>query len=144
MEAGLDYLRKQSEAPVFVVGFCMGGSFTLLTGANPAFGFAGLVPFYAGLTRNVGGKGSALDNAEHVAYPVMGFFGGADTGILESDIQRLDEKLDKAGIEHNLIIYPGAPHSFFDRRAAEFAEASRDAWQHALDFIATRSRNRVT
>jgi carboxymethylenebutenolidase len=140
VQAGLDHLRQQSEAPVFVVGFCMGGSLTLLTGANPAFGFAGLVPFYAGLTRNVGGTGSALDNAEHVIYPVLGFFGGADAGILESDIQRLDEKLDKAGIEHNLIVYPGAPHSFFDRRATEFAEASRDAWQHALDFIAARSR----
>lgn len=32
--------------------------------------------------------------------------------------------------------YPGAPHSFFDRKQEEFAEASTDAWTRTLDFLA--------
>ena len=98
------------------------------------------MPFYAGLTRDRGGRGSVLQNAEHVTYPVLGLFGGADTGIPESDINQLDEKLDAAGVEHHLITYPGAPHSFFDRRASEFAEASDDAWRRVLEFIATHKQ----
>ena len=142
VQAALDYLRGKSGAdtPTFVVGFCMGGSLALLTGTNPAFGFAGLIPFYAGLSRDRGGKGSVLDNAEHVLYPVMALFGGADAGIPEAEVKQLDEKLDKAGVEHEIAVYPGAPHSFFDRQATEFADASADAWQRVLDFIAAHKR----
>jgi carboxymethylenebutenolidase len=34
-----------------------------------------------------------------------------------------------------VVIYPGAPHSFFDRRATDYADASADAWQRVLGFI---------
>ncbi len=138
VQAALDYLRgrAESEPKVFVIGFCMGGSLTFLTGTNPSFKFSGLIPFYAGVTRSFGGKRTILDNAEKVVYPVMGFFGGADQSIPESAVKELDDKLDSAGVPHTLIIYPGAPHSFFDRRAADYADASADAWRHALDFIA--------
>jgi carboxymethylenebutenolidase len=33
-------------------------------------------------------------------------------------------------------VYPGAPHSFFDRKQEEFADASEDAWRRTLDFVA--------
>ena len=38
-------------------------------------------------------------------------------------------------MEHRSITYPDAPHSFFDRKATEFANASEDAWRQMLDFI---------
>jgi carboxymethylenebutenolidase len=37
------------------------------------------------------------------------------------------------------VIYPGTPHSFFDRRLAEFADASADAWARVRGFIAAHS-----
>ena len=46
-----------------------------------------------------------------------------------------DEALDTAGVEHEVVIYDGAPHSFFDRKQEEFAEASEDAWRRTLAFI---------
>ncbi len=140
VHAALEHLHQmpKPDAPVFVVGFCMGGSYTLLTGTDKAFNFAGLIPFYAGLSRARGGRGTVLENAGRVNYPVMGFFGGADTGIPESEVKQLDESLAKAGISHDLVIYPGAPHSFFDRRATEFADASSDAWQRLIAFIGAR------
>ena len=36
---------------------------------------------------------------------------------------------------HRLVAYDGAPHSFFDRKAAEFADASAQAWEETLTFI---------
>ena len=34
-----------------------------------------------------------------------------------------------------IVIYPGAPHSFFDRRFEEHAEACADAWRRVLAFL---------
>jgi len=42
-------------------------------------------------------------------------------------------------VEHEIVVYPGATHSFFDRRATEFAEASADAWKRVLGFIAAHT-----
>jgi carboxymethylenebutenolidase len=136
VQAALAHLREKlgAHTAVFVVGFCLGGSLTLLTGTNRDLGFAGLIPFYAGLNRNMG-SGSVLDNAPRVAYPVEGFFGGADQGIPESDVHTLEQRLGEAGVPRHITIYPGAPHSFFDRRSADFADASADAWQRLLTFI---------
>ena len=41
-----------------------------------------------------------------------------------------------AGVEHEIHVYPGAPHSFFDRKQEEFAEESEDAWRRILGFLA--------
>ena len=137
VQAALDYLQHngQGSGPVFVIGFCMGGSFTLLSSTIPDFGFAGVIPFYAGLSRAFGGQGTVLDVADKVVYPVLGLFGGADEGIPEDQRQQLDMKLTTAKVEHTIHAYPGAPHSFFDRKATDFAEASTDAWKRVLAFI---------
>jgi carboxymethylenebutenolidase len=39
---------------------------------------------------------------------------------------------------HTTVTYSGAPHSFFDRHASEYAEASADAWRQMLDFMRVR------
>jgi len=44
-----------------------------------------------------------------------------------------------AGVEHQIHVYPGAPHSFFDRRASDHAEASEDAWRRVLGFLEGRA-----
>ncbi|GAC1349895.1 MAG: dienelactone hydrolase family protein [Ktedonobacteraceae bacterium] len=138
--AALAYLRTGDGAnrSTFTVGFCMGGTISFLTGTKD-FPLAGVIGFYAGMSRNFGGAGTLLEQAEHIRYPALGLFGGADQGIPVSDVQRFDEELDKAGVEHEIVIYEGAPHSFFDRRYEEFADASADAWQRVLDFISAYS-----
>ena len=127
-----------SNRATFTVGFCMGGSLSLISGTQN-FGWTGVIGFYAGMSRNFAGRGTLLDLAEKIKYPVLGLFGGADQSIPPEQVHNLDQRLDKAGVEHEIIIYPGAPHSFFDRRATEFAEASADAWQRVLSFVAART-----
>ncbi len=136
ISAGLAYLRQDgNNAPIFTIGFCLGGSLSLLT-ATQNFGQAGAIAFYAGLSRVMtGSTGSVLDEAKNIVCPVLGLFGGADPGIPASDIEALNENLDKAGVEHELITYPNAPHSFFDRRATDYADASTDSWQRVQAFI---------
>ncbi len=128
--------------PTFTVGFCMGGSFSLMTGTQD-FGLAGVIGFYAGLSRKfAGANATVLEEGAHIKYPVLGLFGGDDQNIPADQVHKLDEELDKAGVEHELVIYPGAPHSFFDRRATDFAEASSDAWRRVLAFISAHTPNK--
>jgi len=123
--------------PTFTVGFCMGGSLSFLSGTEADFGFAGVIGFYAGLSRTMGGgKASVLEEAKNQKYPLLGLFGGADQGIPVEQVHAFDGGVDEAGVEHEVIIYPGTPHSFFDRKATEFAAESADAWQRILGFIA--------
>ena len=46
-----------------------------------------------------------------------------------------DAALTAAGVEHEIVTYDGAPHSFFDRSYEEFADASADAWSRVVAFI---------
>jgi carboxymethylenebutenolidase len=129
----------ESGKPTFIVGFCLGGSLTLLS-STQNLGLTGAIGFYAGLSRQMPGtNGTVLDESVKVHNPFLGLFGGADQGIPVEQVHTLDENLDKAGVEHQIVIYEGAPHSFFDRRAAEYADASSDAWTKMLAFIQKHS-----
>lgn len=139
--AAFNYLQGEGNTgPIFTVGFCFGGSTSLLTGTED-FGQKGVIAFYAGLSRVFpGASGSVLELAKDIRYPVLGLFGGADANIPVSDVQKLDEGLKQAGVEREVVTYDGAPHSFFDRRSTDFAEASSDAWTRVLNFITAHSK----
>lgn len=129
----------ESGKPTFVVGFCMGGSLALLSSTED-LGLSGAIGFYAGLNRQIAGsKGTVLELSVHAHNPFLGLFGGADQGIPAEQVHALDENLAQAGVEHEIVIYEGAPHSFFDRRATEYATASSDAWEKLLAFIQQHS-----
>lgn len=136
VSASISYLQANGgqNRSTFTIGFCLGGTLSFITGTSE-FDLAGVIGFYAGMTRNFGGAGTLLDQAGRIHYPALGLFGGADQGIPVSDVESFDKKLDATGVEHEIIVYPGAPHSFFDRRAEQYAEASTDAWQRVLNFI---------
>lgn len=130
--------RAGSDAARFTVGFCMGGALSFLCGTQD-LGLAGVVGFYAGMSRDLGG-GTLLEQANRVRCPSLGLFGGADAGIPPEQVAAFDQALDEGGAPHEIITYPGAPHSFFDRRATEFADASADAWTRVRSFIAAHAQ----
>jgi carboxymethylenebutenolidase len=78
---------------------------------------------------------SVLATAARIAGPVLGLFGGADETIPADDIAAFESTLIGAGVDHRVKTYPGAPHSFFDRKYEEHAAASADAWEELLDFL---------
>jgi len=67
--------------------------------------------------------------------PILALQGGADQHITAEQNEEFERALSAAGVEHEVIAYPGAPHSFFDRKQEEFAADSEDAWNRTLDFI---------
>lgn len=139
--ASLEYLQAQSGAAPnqFIVGFCMGGTFSFLSGAQN-LGLQGVVGFYAGLSRAMGGGSTLLEAAHEINTPALGLFGGADQGIPVEQVKEFEGILAMSGVAHDIKIYPDAPHSFFDRRYEEFAADSADAWQQVLGFIAAQSK----
>ena len=128
-------LRADGPASLFTIGFCYGGRMSFLS-ATLGLGLAGAIGFYgppAGPGR--AGSPAPADVADRIESPILGLFGGADQGIPPAAVEAFDEALERAGVEHRLITYPNAPHSFFDRKAAEFAEESKQAWAEVLGFI---------
>src|SRR5204863_5460203 len=86
------------------------------------------------------GTPAPIERAKQFACSVLGLFGGADQGIPAETVQDFDKALGAAGVKHEIVTYPGAPHSFFDRRQTDFAEASADAWTRILEFIRTNTK----
>ena len=140
---GLD-LKKAVEAirqpdpalKLFTVGFCYGGSLSFWSGTQ-GHGLAGVIGFYAGFGER-GARISPLKYAAQIDCPVLGLFGGADESIPRETIDQFGAELNQASVPNEIVVYPGAPHSFFDRKAAEFAGASADAWTKVQAFISGR------
>jgi len=119
----------------FTVGFCMGGRMSFLAGTL-GLGLSGVIGLYGTLQGPWRNDAPApVDVVASIAAPVLGLFGGADEGITAEAIAAFDAGLTAAGTPHRLVTYPGAPHSFFDRKAAEFADASAAAWGEILAFV---------
>ena len=76
-----------------------------------------------------------MERTADLAAPILALQGGDDPGIPVEDSQAFDEVLTAAGVEHEVVIYEGAPHSFFDRKQEEFAADSEDAWNRVLAFV---------
>ena len=130
--AAVEYLASSSA--VFTVGFCFGGRCSWLAAAS-GHGLAGAIGFYGrpGVGRD--GSPGPTQRAGEIAAPILALMGGDDPGIPQEDIDAWDQALDAAGVEHEVVVYPGAPHSFFDRKYEQFAAESEDAWNRALAFI---------
>jgi carboxymethylenebutenolidase len=120
---------------LYSVGFCFGGRLSLLQ-ATTGLGLAGVIGFYGwpvGPHRT--GLPAPADLAAEFACPALTLWGGADPGIGPEVVEAFRSGLAAAGVAHRSVVYPDAPHSFFDRRATEFASASEDAWRQMLDFV---------
>ena len=124
---------------LFTIGFCFGGRASFLA---PTLGLdlAGAIGFY-GIPAGPGRAGMAApaEVADKIKAPILGLFGGADAGIPPASVEAFDAALEAAGVEHRLITYPNAPHSFFDRKATQFAKESAASWEEVLGFIRSHS-----
>ena len=120
---------------LFTVGFCFGGRLAFLS-AGFDLDLAGVIGFYGWpVGESYNESPAPADVAASFESPVLGLFGGADEGISADAVGAFEAWLTTAGIEHEVISYPNAPHSFFDRKADEFAKTSATAWDQVQAFI---------
>ncbi|HEY3921131.1 MAG TPA: dienelactone hydrolase family protein [Gaiellaceae bacterium] len=133
VRAAVEYLRSPeggARTAIFTVGFCFGGSNSWNAAAG-GHGLAGAVGFY--------GRPSRVEHVDRIDAPILALQAGDDAAIPREDSEAFDRELTGAGVEHELVIYDGAPHSFFDRKYDDFADAAADAWKRTLGFIANYS-----
>ena len=139
IDAAAAYLRSKEGGHVralFSVGFCFGGALAFHQAAG-GLGYAGVIGFYGwplGLPRWPD-RPKPIDAVSRFRAPVLAIYGGADPGIPPNAIEEFDRALARAGVPHESVTYDGAPHSFFDRKQAEFADASADAWRRVQGFV---------
>jgi carboxymethylenebutenolidase len=131
--AVVQHLRSLGCTSVFTVGFCFGGRNSWLAAAS-GHGLAGAVGFYGHPGERNGVLGPTQRAAEMEA-PILALQAGDDQNITAEVNAQFEAALELAGVEHEIVTYDGAPHSFFDRKQAEFAEASEDAWRRTLAFL---------
>jgi carboxymethylenebutenolidase len=137
--AGVQALRDDRIPSIFTIGFCMGGRMSFLA-ATLGLDLAGVIGLYGTLQGPWRNDAPApLDRLDDVGTAVLGLFGGADGSITADAVTAFDRGLTDRGVDHRIVTYPGAPHSFFDRKASDFAQESAAAWDEVLAFIDARS-----
>lgn len=122
---------------VSIIGFCMGGMYTLKAAATGVFGRA--VPFYGMIRIPDDWKGPGvrdpLDTAEQVC-PTLAVFGGVDPWTPSDDVNALRAAWrDRDDCE--IVMYPDADHGFVHapERPAHRPDDAADAWRRALEFV---------
>jgi carboxymethylenebutenolidase len=129
--AAVAYLRSPQGGAVravFTVGFCFGGGQSWRQAAA-GHGLAGAIGFY-------GNPELALEVLDRLRAPLLILAAGEDKAWPRAAVERLGQRLTAAGVPHELHIYEGAPHSFFDRSFDQHRDACDDAWRRMLAFIA--------
>lgn len=132
--AAIAYLRSKDGGAVksvFSVGFCFGGSASWNQSA-----------FHPDMSGCIGFYGRPMRSEPYIAKmkaPLLVIVAGADAATTPEQSKEFDRELSAAGVPHEQHIYPGAPHSFFDRTYEQWREASADAWRRMLDFVKKNS-----
>ena len=132
--AAIAYLQSEAGGRVervFTVGFCFGGAYSWRQSADQP-DLAGAIGFY-------GNPGRVKSEIGRMKAPLLLLLAGADFTPL-SEFELFDDVLTAAGVPHTMVVYDGAPHSFFDRTWTEHEAACAGAWQQMLSFIAASSK----
>jgi carboxymethylenebutenolidase len=139
LDAALDWAGANGGdlSRVGVTGFCWGGRQTWLYSAHSKRIKAG-VAWYGRLV----GANSALtpkhpvDIVGQLHGPVLGLYGGEDTGIPVNTVAQMQNALatgSKAAKASEFVLYREAPHAFHaDYRPSYRKEAAQDGWQRCL------------
>ena len=131
LKAGLSHLSSQpgvDGARLGAVGYCLGGGLAIgLACADQRV--KAIAPYY-------GANPKPLEAVKR-ACPVVGSYPEKD--FTSAQGKALDAALDGYGIEHDIKIYPGAKHSFFNDTSPRTynADAAADSWQRVLIFFET-------
>jgi carboxymethylenebutenolidase len=130
--AAIDHALDQdytSGSEAGIVGFCMGGRLVLQTVvADEDVGAA--VAFY--------GSPLTPEEAPNANAPVLGLYGSDDQSIPVEEVRQMEEAFADADITHDIQVYEGAGHAFFnDTRDSYDEAAASDAWPRTLEWFRT-------
>jgi carboxymethylenebutenolidase len=132
LKAALTFLSEQpgvDESRLGAIGFCLGGSFAIAWACTDNR-LKAIAPYYGMNPRPL--------RAVARLCPVVGSYPGND--FTASSGRKLDVELDRYNMPHDIKIYPGTKHSFFNDTLKEnYNEAAaRDSWERVLAFFGER------
>jgi len=114
-----------------ITGFCWGGRITWLYSAYNPKVKAG-VAWYGRLvseSKPLTPK-NPIDIAADLKVPVLGLYGGKDSGIPNDTVEQMRQSLKSGSSGSEIILYPNAPHAFFaDYRPSYRKEQAEDGWK---------------
>jgi carboxymethylenebutenolidase len=129
---------------VAITGFCWGGRITWLYAEHNPKVKAG-VAWYGRMEgqTNANNPKHPIELAASLKAPVLGLYGGADTGIPVTSVNNMKEALalaaakgNKAAKASEFVLYPDAPHAFHaDYRASFRAAPAADGWSRAVAWL---------
>lgn len=141
-EAGMKALRSQETVDakeIAAFGYCFGGGIALNM-VRMGVDLKGVASFHGGLeTANPAQPGQ-------IKARIVSFSGDADQSIPAEKVAAFKKEMEDAGVNHRVVIYPGAKHAFsnpdatelgirFNRPIAYDAAADKDSWQQATVFL---------
>jgi carboxymethylenebutenolidase len=137
LRAAVTYVKNQPQvdgAKIGVIGFCMGGTYALLSAENLP-DIKASAPFYGQIVYDR--PGGPIDQVSQLGCPLMYIYGDADGWITTDHVDRLEAALKQHGKNGQVIRYTGAPHAFFnDTRPDSYRpNDARDAWDRTLKFF---------
>ncbi len=143
LDATVAYAKKNSgeTKKLSITGFCWGGRIVWLYAAHNKKVDAGAA-WYGGLVAPASRPKNPLqptmpvDIAKDLKVPVIGFYGGLDTGIPLDSIEQMRAELKKGKSKSEINVYPDAKHGFHaDYRDSYNKEASEDAWKKLQEWF---------
>ncbi|MBW4560123.1 MAG: dienelactone hydrolase family protein [Mojavia pulchra JT2-VF2] len=114
-----------------ITGFCWGGRITWLYAAHNPQVKAG-VAWYGRLVGDVTEltPQHPINIASTLNVPVLGLYGGKDTGIPLDTVEQMRDRLKSSSSKSEIVVYPDAPHAFFaDYRPSYREKEAKDGWR---------------
>lgn len=140
LDAAVAWAEKSGKGDVSklgITGFCWGGRIVWLYAAHSSRLKAG-VAWYGRLV----GQPSDLtpkhptDLAAALKAPVLGLYGGADSGIPTETVEQMRKALQAAGSRSEIILYPDTPHGFYaDYRPSYRQAQAQEGWKRLQEWF---------
>ncbi|MEH2356922.1 dienelactone hydrolase family protein [Nostoc sp.] len=137
LDSTVEWAKKSAKGngeKLGITGFCWGGRITWLYAAYNPQVKAG-VAWYGRLV----GDATELqpkypvDIASKLTVPILGLYGGKDTGITLDTVEQMRDRLQSSSSKSEIIVYPNAPHAFFaDYRPSYREKEAQDGWKRLL------------
>ncbi len=137
LDSTVEWAKKSAKGngeKLGITGFCWGGRITWLYAAHNPQVKAG-VAWYGKLV----GDATKLqpqypvDIASKLTAPILGLYGGKDTGITLDTVEQMRDRLKSSSSKSKIIVYPNAPHAFFaDYRPSYREQEAQDGWKRLL------------
>ncbi len=138
LDAAAAWAKKNNGSDkLAVTGFCWGGRIVWLYASHNPKLKAGVAWYgrLVGTTNELQTK-NPIDLVKDLKAPVLGLYGGADTGIPNNTVEQMQQALKAANQPSEIILYPDTPHGFHaDYRPSYRKDQAQDGWKRLLGWF---------